>query len=202
MTVKKRIEISVLLALLFSALLSAVKFEANCLDLKQNILRLHVVANSDSEFDQQLKLKVRDAVLKESENIFSCAKNKEEAFSIARKNTEKFANAAKKVILKSGKNYAVTVKTENTYFPTKEYENFTLPAGYYDAMCVTLGKGEGHNWWCVLFPEVCLSAASDISENLSKNTADTIAEPKKYRIEFKAAEVYNEIKNKLFSMFS
>lgn len=126
------------------------------------ILRLHVLANSDSDADQALKLKVRDAVLSELEKVYADygvtdIKTAEAAVNAA---SERLISSARNVILSSGSDYSVELEICNEHYPTREYENVSLPAGVYRSVKVKIGAAEGKNWWCVLFPELCLASAS------------------------------------------
>ncbi len=192
----KILRTAVLLGLIFSLLISSVKFEAGCSELKENILRLHIIANSDSDADQELKLKVRDALLKQSVDEFAAANNIEDAIIAANASLEDFQKTAQAVISENGYDYDVRVTVEKTYFTTREYENFTLPAGEYEALCVKIGKAQGRNWWCVMYPAVCIpAAAADLGSAVSDN-AETIAKTgQKYVIKFKTVEIFEGIKN-------
>ncbi len=192
----KILRTAILLALIFSLLISSVKFEAGCTELKENILRLHIIANSDNETDQQLKLKVRDALLKLSSTELCEAQNIEDAIIAADASLDNFKNTAEQVIIENGFDYGVTVGIEKRYFGTREYEDFTLPAGEYEALCVKIGKAEGKNWWCVMYPAVCIPAATaDLGSTLSDNAENIANNPQKYVIKFKTVEIFEGIKN-------
>ncbi len=122
-------------------------------DIAGGIVRLHIIANSDESDDQRVKLLVRDEMILRQNEIFSDGIQK----TLSKKQKEKLTDEAIKVLRKQGINYDVRVETGNFYFPTKRYENITLPAGYYDAVRVVLGKGEGQNWWCVMYPPLCFN---------------------------------------------
>ena len=131
-------------------------------ELYNKILRLHVLANSDSDTDQSLKLKVRDAILSELEEIYADAgvSDVNEAEKTIKKNTERLVKTAEKVIVEQGFDYNVEIELCRETYPTREYENVTLPAGNYRSVKVKIGEAEGKNWWCVLFPELCMSSAA------------------------------------------
>ena len=116
-------------------------------DIANNVFRLHVLANSDSEEDQNLKYKVRDSLLKYMREICGNCKNKQEAISLVEKN--------KDTIRSEGYSYDVNINIGNFEFPTKDYGDISLPAGYYDALRVEIGEAKGQNWWCVMFPPLC-----------------------------------------------
>lgn len=201
MTAKKRFEFSIILGLIFSILLSFTGFDASCSEIKREVLRLHVIANSDSDEDQQLKLLVRETVLEQSEDIFAHSKNKSEALLSAKNNLSKIVSSAQKTVYENGYSYTVTGEVCKSYFPQKEYVNFTLPAGYYDAVRIKIGKAEGKNWWCVLFPEVCLSASANLSETLSSSSTDAVENPQNYKVRFKVVEIISAAREKINSWF-
>ena len=124
-------------------------------DIANNVFRLHVLANSDSEEDQNLKYKVRDSLLKYMREICGNCKNKQEAISLVEKNKENFKQIALDTIRSEGYSYDVNINIGNFEFPTKDYGDISLPAGYYDALRVEIGEAKGHNWWCVMFPPLC-----------------------------------------------
>ena len=194
----KRLEISVLLAFVFSVLLSITALNTECAEIRSSVLRLHVLANSDSEQDQALKLKVRDRLLKVSEDLYSHAETKEEAVRETNANLTLLQKEAQKVVASNGFDYPVSVALENTYFTTRSYGDITLPAGNYQALRVVIGEGEGHNWWCVMFPPLCISAASEdevqLSDVLSAEQMELV-ESDGYEVRFKCVELYEELMN-------
>ena len=124
-------------------------------ELKDKLLRYHVVANSDSDEDQETKLKVKEAVLEALSGKLEEAENAKEAASIVKDNEELILATANKVLKEDGATYTATMRVGEEYFPTKIYGDLTLPPGEYDALVIELGAGEGKNWWCVLFPTLC-----------------------------------------------
>lgn len=190
----KLLRTALLLALIFSLLISSVRFEAGCEELKENILRLHIIANSDSEADQKLKLEVRDAILASGTQKLDSANDIDEAIVSAKEEIAHFQAVAEAVIKEKGFNYPVKVSVAKKYFSTREYDTFTLPAGEYEALCVEIGEAKGKNWWCVMYPAICISAAADLDDAVS-NQAKSIATGKqKYVIKFKTVEIFEEIK--------
>ena len=134
-------------------------------DVYDSVVRLHVLANSDSEEDQILKLKVRDAVLYEVSSIFkynSC-ENINDALCIIEKNMSQILSAAQNCIKQEGYQYTVNISLTGERYPTRNYEQLAFPSGEYISFVVKIGEGKGENWWCVLFPPLCLSAATDNS---------------------------------------
>jgi stage II sporulation protein R len=128
---------------------------------KLDAVRLHVVANSDSDFDQTLKLKVRDALLEQMTPCFENVSSPDEAELILLENGRELNACINEVLAEAGVDYGATLEFGNFYFPDRDYDGSIYPAGYYDALRVVLGKGEGHNWWCVMFPPLCLVDFSD-----------------------------------------
>ena len=147
----------ILLFLLFIYIcISAISYvTAVSRDIEQSVFRLHVIANSDSEEDQNLKYKVRDNLIEYMNDICKDVTNKNDAINIAREHTDEFLTIAQDTIKENGYDYNVSIEIGNFSFPTKNYGDVSLPAGYYDAIRVKIGKAEGQNWWCVMFPPLC-----------------------------------------------
>lgn len=146
--------------------------------LEDSVFRLHVLANSDSEEDQNLKYKVRDALIEYMNSLCENVTSKKEAILIAEENKENFYEIAEKVITENGYDYDVNIEIGNFSFPTKSYGDISLPNGYYDALRVKIGNAEGQNWWCVMFPPLCFVNVSsgivpeESKENLKENLSD------------------------------
>lgn len=124
-------------------------------DISNSVFRLHVLANSDSYEDQELKYKVRDNLIEYMNTICKDVTSKDEAISIANEHTSDFLEIAKNTIYENGYDYDVTVEIGNFSFPKKDYGDITLPEGMYDALRVKIGEAKGQNWWCVMFPPLC-----------------------------------------------
>ena len=194
-SVLKRIRVSVLVALVFCIIISMVTFDAKCEDLRNNVLRLHIRANSDSEADQDLKLKVRDAVLKNTGVQFNKCTNLEEAIIAAHDSVDEIKATAEQVVRENGYNYEIDVEIGEAYFDTREYENFTLPAGFYNSVIIKIGKAQGKNWWCVMFPSLCVPSSSARLENsVEKGSAKIAQNASNYKMAFKTVEIYEKIK--------
>ena len=133
-------------------------------EVYDSVLRLHVLANSDSEEDQALKLKVRDSILEASASIMQDAETREDAIKAVNAAIPTLESAASETIRAEGFDYSVRIELCEESYPTKSYESFCFPAGSYLSLRVLIGDAEGQNWWCVLFPPLCLSAATDQSE--------------------------------------
>ena len=131
--------------------------------LADQVLRLHVVANSDSDSDQARKLLVRDAVLAEASQLLEGVSDRKGAEAALSPHLEELAQAGTEALAKTGRADPVTVALADQWFPTKEYDGFSLPAGQYRALKVTIGEGRGRNWWCVVFPPLCLASVSEES---------------------------------------
>lgn len=191
------------LALLFGVAFAA--FAGFWLNLEQNeladkVIRLHVIANSDSDADQALKLEVRDRILSEAGDLFSQGLSREEAEAAITARLGELAAAGAEVVGAGGYSYPVTASLEDgVWFPTKEYTDFALPAGNYTALRIVIGDGVGRNWWCVVFPPLCLGSVTE-------TTAETAAaggfeeeeislitgEDEGYVVKFKAMELWDE----------
>ena len=197
---------AVAVALVLVLTLSICGFDARCDEIRENVLRLHVLANSDSQQDQALKLKVRDAVLVESQKVFENCTSEQEAVIQAKKYIDVFENTAKNVIAENGFDYSVRVEVAETWFETRDYEGFSLPAGNYEALRVIIGKGQGKNWWCVMFPSVCLPAATvkdkDFKGVLKDDTAEIVEQPKRYKARFKVVEIFEKARKSIAEIFS
>ena len=146
--------------------------------LSGGVLRLHILANSDSDFDQALKLKVRDAVLSYAQDLFAYTDSKEQAQAVARQNLAQLEAVAEQVLRENGCEYEVTAGVDHTFFPTREYGNGQrLPAGFYDALRLEIGAARGRNWWCILYPPLCLAGS-----------VEPVAGATEFQIKFKIVE--------------
>ena len=156
-------EIVLLLALAMTALWGAWSLQRQD-RLEERTIRLHVIANSDDPTDQALKLDVRDRVLALAETILTGTTDREEAVALLEASLPEIEAAAAQEITRQGRTCAVTARLERSEFPRKTYDGFALPAGEYTALRVVIGEGKGQNWWCVVFPPLCNTAASDRAE--------------------------------------
>jgi len=167
--------------------------------LSDKVVRLHVLANSDSEEDQALKLKVRDRLLSRVEPLLESAADRHEAEALLRGRLLELERVAEEEIRANGYAYDVDVRLEDTMFPTREYEGFTLPAGKYLALRVLIGEGAGRNWWCVVFPPLCAAAAEEVPETalaagLSSSQVGLITEENNgYVLKSKLVEFWGEL---------
>ncbi|MBE6652256.1 MAG: stage II sporulation protein R [Ruminococcaceae bacterium] len=171
-------------------------------EVYDTVVRLHVLANSDSEEDQALKLKVRDAVLEVTSPLVAGCATQAEAVEVLNTHLADLEAAAKKVIEATGRSDTVTVLLGEEDYPTRTYESCAFPAGRYVSLRVCIGAAEGQNWWCCLFPPLCLSAATAKEDNedafiqvgLTKDQYGIITETgkTKYKVRFKVLEVLED----------
>ena len=166
-------------------------------DISHKVLRLHILANSDTQADQELKLKVKDNLLKDTAYIFKECNSLDESIVTAKNNIDLFQKSAERTLKNYNSDYSVKVYFDNEFFDIREYNDFTLPSGNYNTIKVVIGEGKGHNWWCVMYPTVCISACTnDFDKVLTKEEKQLITS-KKYIPKFKALEIINKLKNKI-----
>ena len=169
----------ILILLSLFILISAISYvDAVSNNIADSVFRLHVIANSNSKEDQELKLKVRDELLSYMNIISKDSTSKQEAMQIANEHKEEFTQIAEKVIKENGYNYTVNVQIGKADFPTKYYGDITLPAGTYDALKVQIGEAKGQNWWCVMFPPLCFVDISSgiVPEESKKQLENSLSE--------------------------
>lgn len=190
-------EISAFAALVMSIVM-CLAFESDCRNIRGNVLRLHVIADSNSAEAQSVKLTVRDALLEEGRELFEGNGNIEEAEIRLSENLEGMKAVAERTLREKGYTYSAEVEITECYFPTRQYGDVTLPAGYYNALRVVLGSGEGENWWCVMFPPMCLPAAGEdearLSDVLDERSLDIVSDSGKYEVRFWIVEKWYELK--------
>ena len=177
--------------------------------IANSVLRLHVLANSDSEEDQNLKYKVRDNLLSYMNEICINCSTKQEAITLVEKNKDVFRHIALDTIRNEGYSYDVNINIGNFEFPTKNYGDISLPAGFYDALRVEIGEAKGHNWWCVMFPPLCFVDVSSgvvpedskelLEHNMSEEEFALVSDNSNAEIKFKfkVLEFFNQ--NGLFT---
>ena len=168
----KKVKYSILVLFLLFLYITICAFsyvEAVSADISNSVFRLHVIANSDSKEDQDLKYIVRDNVLAYMNDICKDTKSKEAAIKIANEHLDEFKQVAINTIKENGFNYDVNIEIGNFSFPTKTYGDISLPSGYYDALRIKIGNADGKNWWCVMFPPLCfVDVSSGIVPDESK----------------------------------
>ena len=185
-------------------LLAGVWSSASQSALAGQVLRLHVVANSDSDTDQALKLAVRDAVLVQAAPLLDGLTTPQEAETALRPYLDELALVGEDVLAQAGCADRVSVSIENQWFPTRDYDSFSLPAGNYRALRVVIGEGRGQNWWCVVFPPLCLASVTEevvdaaAEAGLSDEQISLITgQDGQYVLKFKLIEWWEELLQKL-----
>ena len=192
----KNVSVVLSCVVIFMCLISMSKFNVSCDKIKDDVLRLHIRANSDSEFDQELKLKVRDMILNDTGDMFYSVMTYEEAVEKTNEALPKIIESAKDEIKNQGYDYDVKANLDYSYFGTRHYDGYTLPAGNYMALNLEIGEGKGQNWWCVMFPSICLSSATKLDDKLDKDEIEVITDYSGYKVQFKLVELYENIKQK------
>ena len=152
--------------------------------VRDGVVRLHILANSDSTEDQTLKLTVRDAVTAAAADWPQTAADADEAEALARERLPQIRAIAQEAVAAAGYDYPVAVALTDTYFTTRQYDAVTLPAGVYRAVQVTIGEGKGQNWWCVMYPPLCVGGAADGLEAFSPSQQDYLQGEERYRVRF------------------
>ena len=171
--------------------------------LADRVVRLHILANSDSEEDQALKLQVRDRVLDRAAEILTESADRAAAERALRAALPELESLAADEIALRGYDYPVTAELADTAFPTREYDGFALPAGRYLALRLVIGAGEGHNWWCVVFPPLCTAVSSDLAQTamaagLTEDDVQLITESDNgYVLKFKSIELWEALRARL-----
>ena len=195
-------EIALLIGMAVFLISGAVSLQ-NRDQLADKVVRLHILANSDSEEDQALKLRVRDRVLERATELLEQTGDRREAADVLQSHLPELERIAAEEISDCGYEYDVTAEVANTMFPTKEYDGFTLPAGEYLALRIIIGEGNGHNWWCVVSPPLCTTAAADVPASAlaagfdEEEVALVTEENEGYVLKFKAMEWWEAIREKI-----
>ena len=202
----KRIFIVLFLLCIF-IFISAVSYvNAVSTGISDSVFRLHVIANSDSDEDQELKYKVRDAVLEYMNEISTDCSSKEEIITLVTEHEQDFYDIAKQTITDNGYDYSVTIYIGKYDFPTKSYGDITFPAGVYDCLRIEIGESQGQNWWCVMFPPLCFidissgivsdESKSELENSLTEEEYSIISDEQSIDIKFKFSliELLNNLK--------
>ena len=205
----KQIELALLLGMAAAVFCAGFcRFAEDHKNITDTVFRLHILANSDSETDQQLKLKVRDAVLENCSYIFENAESAEEAADAASGHMEEIRHIAEQVISENGSDYPVRCEVTEMEFDKRIYDkadvSFTMPAGKYLALRITIGEAAGKNWWCVMFPPLCLPAVTSTEEFLeecdgifTEEELDMLQDPENYECKFYFLELYKKIRDEI-----
>ncbi len=206
----KRFLILIFLLFIYTIICAVSYVNAVSSNIESSVFRLHVIANSDSKEDQDLKYIVRDNILTYINEISKNASTKEEVIEIARNNIDTIKQIAQETVYENGYNYSVNIKIGNFAFPTKQYGDISLPSGFYDALRVEIGSASGQNWWCVMFPPLCFVDVSSgvvpeeskevLQENLSYEEYNLLSENQNnsdINFKFKIVELFQNIGIKL-----
>ena len=167
--------------------------------LSNDILRLHVVGASNSLEDQEMKLQVRDAVLAAVQDVTAGVTDKQGMDQCLRENLQNLEDAANNALRELGSSHQATVTLGQEEFPLREYDTFTLPAGVYDSLRVTIGEGQGRNWWCVVFPSLCIPAATEktkdvaVGAGFSDSLTGAITGDERYEVRFFLLDVWGRL---------
>lgn len=180
---------------LLTIVFSFLSFNATSEEISHETLRFHVPANSDSEYDQRIKLEVKEEISVLADSLTKSAHSVQEAEEILKENLTVIESEANEVLERLNAGYKARAVVEKDFFATREYDTFTLPAGEYKALKVILGSGEGKNWWCVVYPSLCVSAAAEDFDMLSKKEQELI--DSKPKVSFKLYEWYLELRQML-----
>lgn len=199
--------ILIILILFLSYIFTSLFFYSDAVtnNISKNVFRLHVIANSNSEEDQDLKYKVRDELIKYMKSISSNISTKDEAINLVNNNLDTFQAIASNVIIENGFDYPVKIEVGNFDFPTKTYGDISLPTGFYDALKVEIGEAQGRNWWCVMFPSLCFVDVSNgiVPEESKENLQSNLdyedynlisSDEAEYKIKFKLVEILENAK--------
>ena len=195
----KRLELALLIGLLAALIWGMWSIRSQQV-LADKVVRLHILANSDSEEDQALKLQVRDAVLERAEEILERAHDRSAAEEDLREALPELREIALETVAAQGYDYDVTAELTDAAFPTREYDGFTLPAGEYLALRLVIGAGEGHNWWCVVFPPLCAQTTTDVAQTAMAAGLDggdvslLTEESQGYVLKFKSIELWEGLR--------
>lgn len=200
-------KIIIIFALLILYLLLSIFSYSNAVskDISDSVFRLHVIANSNSVEDQNLKYLVRDELINYMNSISSNISSKEEAINLIKENKNNFYKIAKQVISDNGFDYDVDIEIGNFSFPTKTYGDISLPAGFYDALRIKIGNAAGQNWWCVMFPTLCFvdlengvvpeDSKSNLQDNLKEEEYNLISSDNlEFKLKFKLVEFFENAK--------
>lgn len=187
---------SAVIAFVLTVIYSVIPFQAVCAEIPNDVFRFHILANSDSEEDQALKLKVRDKVLEKTKILFDTANSKSDAEEFVKANLETIEKIAQNEVYKNGYNYPVKAEVVNMHFDTRYYESYTLPSGMYDALRITIGNAKGHNWWCVMYPSICISTVDEGKDRAKDALSDdeySVVTDNKVEYKFFIVELFQKI---------
>lgn len=196
----KKLFKSIIAALVLTSVFAFLPFEHKCREISDEVLRIHILADSDSDYDQNLKLMVRDKILEYTDGLYSDVSSKEEAIKITETHINEIISQAEATLRENGCNKKVNAEICNMDFNTRYYGDITMPSGNYTALRVTIGSGEGKNWWCVMYPSLCLYTSADtktLEDELSEEQYEVITDTPKYEFKFKILEYFDYFCNLL-----
>ena len=170
-------------------------------ELYDSVVRLHILANSDSEEDQALKLQVRDAILEVTAPLLESCKSRDEAEAVLRDHLEELTDITKAVLEENGHSDPVEISFDNEEYPERTYDSFCFPSGTYLSLRVLIGNAEGHNWWCCLFPPICRAAASVSQEEAEDAFISVGLTPSQYKIITETEKPVYKVRFKLLELF-
>ena len=201
---KKKINLvtAIIIAFMFLILFNMSSFAYNCDEIRTDTIRLHIIASSDSEKDQKIKYTVRDEILKKYPSMFTVNTTRNEAEKILKEELSTIESFVNDILIRNNITYSAEAELKEEYFETRIYDNgIILPAGRYMSLIINLGNAQGKNWWCIIFPSLCLPAAQNTEEIIeSVYTSDEktiLTSPVKYEIRFRLLEYIEIIRNKV-----
>lgn len=190
---KKTVARALACGFLLTVVWSFFQFSASCSTLTQSVVRLHVIGNSDSSEDQAVKLQVRDAVLQEASRWVEGEDFQQVNVDLCT-HLQSIARAANEALAEQNFPYTATAQITQAFFPTRNYGSRCLPAGTYRTLRVVLGEGQGKNWWCIVFPSLCLPAAEESLDTLPEPGKEVVSHPEEYQIRLKSLELFEELR--------
>lgn len=192
----RNITVAFVLSLTFLIVYNLSAFSYSCQTIRDDAVRLHILANSDSQQDQELKLEVRDAILRQSGVLTQSVDSGNEALTVIGSAIGEIQKIAEEAVNENGYGYKVKAEIVSEYFSTRVYDDITVPAGRYHAVKITIGEGKGQNWWCMLFPSVCIPAAEGNSAEkvFSEEQYRMVKNASEYELRFKFIEYFELLK--------
>lgn len=183
-----------MLSLIIAGMIATIPFFNSCQELTEDVLRIHILANSNSAADQSLKLSVRDRVVGACAAYYDGCSGKDEALAVTRRHLDEIERIAADEIRAHGFGYEVRAEVGEAYFNTRYYDSFTMPAGWYDSLRLTIGSGSGDNWWCVMYPSLCVGAAceKEMREQLDDGEYQVVTSDR-LDFRFKLVEYFEEL---------
>lgn len=194
--------IALIIAYILYCAFSITYFSSVSGEIRENVVRLHILADSNNEIDQNVKLKVRDALLEKNSELLSDKVTPENATEYFKNSKDELEQCANEVLKENGLNYKATITLSKEYYTTRVYEDLTFPAGVYTSIKVILGSGEGKNWWCVMFPPLCVPVADggietannvNLEDYLDEDGKHLVSSQGKFKVGFKIIEWYEKL---------